>query len=138
VRVDDVAGSRPGRYCPSRYRMSFNSRNEKMRVNDVAGNIFKAQAAGGRHARDARVVLPEPWWGGAGCQYQNPSCNHAWFQRLKLKCAGPLSNFALKFNLRRYTWTLTRTARYRWRSLRRTLGARTRLQSSSARHGGAG
>jgi hypothetical protein len=27
----------------------------------------------------------------------------AWFQRLKLKCDGPLSSFAFNFNLRRYT-----------------------------------
>jgi hypothetical protein len=27
----------------------------------------------------------------------------AWFQRLKVKCDEPLSNFAFNFNLRRYT-----------------------------------
>ena len=30
-------------------------------------------------------------------------CCSAWFQRLKLNCFEPLSTFAFKFNLRRYT-----------------------------------
>ena len=30
------------------------------------------------------------------------SIESAWFQRLKLKCDEPLSNFAFNFNLRRY------------------------------------
>jgi len=33
----------------------------------------------------------------------NPSGKRAWFQRLKLSCGEPLSNFAFKFNLRRYS-----------------------------------
>jgi len=33
----------------------------------------------------------------------NPSRTRAWFQRLKLICDEPLSNFAFNFNLRRYS-----------------------------------
>jgi len=37
------------------------------------------------------------------CRYS--VLKRAWFQRLKLKCDEPLSNFAFKFNLRRYSMT---------------------------------
>jgi hypothetical protein len=36
----------------------------------------------------------------------NPSRTRGWFQRFKLKCDKPLSNFAFTFNLRRYTMAL--------------------------------
>ena len=40
MRVDDVAGDGPGRYCSPRHRMPFNSTKRwfEMRVDDVAGN----------------------------------------------------------------------------------------------------
>jgi hypothetical protein len=35
-----------------------------------------------------------------------------WFQLLKLKCDEPLSDFAFKFNLRRYTMGISANTRY--------------------------
>ena len=44
MRVDDVASNGPSRYCSPRRRMPLNSRKRgfEMRVEDVAGNIWRA------------------------------------------------------------------------------------------------
>jgi hypothetical protein len=57
-----------------------------------------------------------------GCQYQNPSSKHAWFQRFKLQCDEPLSNFAFKFNLRCYS---------KGKRRRKTLGSKGGARSGS-------
>jgi len=112
--LDDVAGNRPGRHCSPRYRMAFNSRIDVQDAfDDAASSIRQSLPPGGEHDeleaaagdgdRAGEPVLARQGGAGSSLTTGSPRVDGAWFQRLKLKNDEPLSHFAFKFNLGRYS-----------------------------------